>query len=123
MPAVIAIANAPQNATRKVALPTGAPPAFAPTAPRIAKNKSDATETPTIIGRPAGDNHAASKGIDAPVVKVAAEVIAACTRTRGSDVGYAQFVPCVRADGVLGHELRGHFVGGRLIEAPRLIDG
>jgi hypothetical protein len=60
-------------------LPIGAPPAFAPTAPKIARNKSDAIETATIIGRPAGDSHAATKGNDAPVVKVAAEVIAACT--------------------------------------------
>ena len=53
------------------------PPAFAPTAPRTAKKNSDATDTPTIIGRRAGDSHAVISGNAAPAVKVAAEVIAA----------------------------------------------
>lgn len=53
MPAVIAIARAPQKATRRVALPAGAPPAFAPIAPNIAKNNSDAADTPTITPEPA----------------------------------------------------------------------
>ena len=42
MPAVAAIASAPQNATRAVALTTSAPPAFAPTAPNKARNPKDA---------------------------------------------------------------------------------
>ena len=59
MPAVIAIAIAPQKATRSVALPTGAPPAFAPIAPSIARNTKDAAETPTIMGGPKGDSRLA----------------------------------------------------------------
>ena len=79
MPAVIAMANAPQKATRNVALPTGAPPTLAPIAPSNARNNNEAIDTPKIIERVDGDNHAASSGNEAPAVKVAAEVIAACT--------------------------------------------
>ena len=79
MPAVIAIASAPQKATRRVALPIGAPPAFAPAAPKEARNKSDATDTLMIIVGPNGESHATINGSDAPAVKVAADVNAACT--------------------------------------------
>lgn len=77
IPAVAAIAAAPQNATRKVALTTGAPPVLAPMAPSIAKHSNEATETVMIIGRPTGESHALTRGRQAPVVNVAAEVSAA----------------------------------------------
>lgn len=79
MPAVIAIAKAPQNATRTVALATGAPPAFAPLAPRIARKNNDEMGTLTIIIAVFGVSHAAIMGSAAPAVNVAAEVSAACT--------------------------------------------
>lgn len=77
IPAVTAIAAAPQNATRKVALNTGASPVRAPIAPSIARNSNDAVDTLTIIGWPIRDSQAAASGSDAPVVKVSAEVKAA----------------------------------------------
>ena len=45
MPAVSAMASAPQNVTRAVARRTFAPPARAPIAPSRARNSSDAAET------------------------------------------------------------------------------
>ena len=48
IPAVTAIAKAPQNVTRMVALSIGAPPAFAATAPSNARNTRDARQTAAI---------------------------------------------------------------------------
>ena len=79
MPAVMAIAIAPQKATRRVALPTGAPPVFAPITPNIVRNNNDAADTSTIIRGPNGDSQTVSSGNDAPAEKVVAEVIAAYT--------------------------------------------
>ncbi|GJD38055.1 hypothetical protein OICFNHDK_0495 [Methylobacterium bullatum] len=45
MPAVTAMAAAPQKATRAVALGIAAPPTLAPSAPRTAKNTNEAAET------------------------------------------------------------------------------
>lgn len=45
IPAVSAIAKAPQKVTRSVAIMTFAPPAFAPIAPRNARNSSEAADT------------------------------------------------------------------------------
>ena len=45
MPAVSAIAKAPPNVTRRVARTMAAPPAFAPIAPKSARNKREAIET------------------------------------------------------------------------------
>lgn len=45
MPAVTAIAAAPQNATRAVARGMAAPPALAPSAPSTARKSSEAPET------------------------------------------------------------------------------
>ena len=45
MPAVTAIASAPQTVTRAVARAIGAPPAFAPSAPSTARNTSEAPDT------------------------------------------------------------------------------
>jgi hypothetical protein len=76
MPAVRAIASAPQNVTRAVARRIFAPPAFAPMAPRSARKPKDAADT---IGTSAlaGDTTTMSKGIAAPAEKVAADVSAA----------------------------------------------
>ena len=45
IPAVTAIASAPQKVTRVVARMTGAPPAFAPRAPSPARKTSEAPDT------------------------------------------------------------------------------
>src|ERR1017187_7864635 len=78
IPAVRAIANAPQNVTRTVARRIFAPPTFAPIAPRRARKPKDAVNT---IGTsaPVGDTTTISKGIAAPTVNDAAEASAACT--------------------------------------------
>src|SRR5665213_924389 len=78
IPAVRAIARAPQNVTRAVARRMFAPPAFAPIAPRTARKPKDAANT---IGTsaPGGDITTISKGIAAPTENDAAEVSAACT--------------------------------------------
>jgi hypothetical protein len=78
IPAVRAIANAPQKVTRAVARRTFAPPVIAPIAPRSARKAKDAADT---IGTsaPAGATTTMSKGMAAPTENVAAEVSAACT--------------------------------------------
>ena len=78
MPAVMAMANAPQNVTRVVARMMFAPPAFAPTAPSRARKPRDAMDTtgPRIRG---GDTTTMSNGMAAPMENVAADVRAACT--------------------------------------------
>src|ERR1017187_106422 len=78
IPAVRAIANAPQNVTRTVARKILAPPAFAPIAPRSARNPNEAANTigtRTLVG----DTTTMSKGMAAPMANDAAEVSAACT--------------------------------------------
>ena len=50
MPAVSAIASAPQKVTRTVARTTLAPPALAPIAPSTARNTSAAPETIEVEG-------------------------------------------------------------------------
>lgn len=76
MPAVNAMASAPQNVTRMAARHTIAPPAMAPIAPSSARNKSEA---PASIGtsRAIGTRNTISKGNAAPQVNVAAYVRAA----------------------------------------------
>src|SRR5664279_2255027 len=73
IPAVRAIANAPQNVTRTVARKILAPPVFAPIAPRRARKAKDAANT---IGTRilVGDTTTMSKGIAAPIENDAAEV-------------------------------------------------
>src|SRR5450756_176864 len=78
MPAVSAIAKAPQNVTRTVARRTLAPPARAPIAPRTARKPKDAADT-SGTSAPAGDTTTMSKGMAAPTENDAAEVSAACT--------------------------------------------
>lgn len=70
IPAVSAIAKAPQKVTRAAARRMFAPPAFAPMAPRKARKPRDADDT---IGTsaPAGETTTMSKGIAAPTAKVA----------------------------------------------------
>ena len=78
IPAVRAIANAPQNVTRAVARRTFAPPALAPIAPRRARKPKDAADTMGTSAL-AGDTTTMSKGMAAPTENVAADVSAACT--------------------------------------------
>ena len=78
MPAVSAIAKAPQNVTRAVARNTFAPPVFAPIAPSRARKPRDAADT-MGTSAPAGDTTTMSKGMAAPTENVTADVSAACT--------------------------------------------
>src|SRR5665811_2241432 len=78
MPAVRAIAKAPQNVTRTVARRTLAPPARAPIAPRTARKARDAADTMGTRAL-AGDTTTMSNGMTAPTENEAAEVSAACT--------------------------------------------
>jgi len=61
MPAVTAIASAPQNATRIAAFIILAPPALAPTARSTTRNARDATDT-KAVSNPVGDTSAISNG-------------------------------------------------------------
>ena len=76
MPAVRAIAKAPQKVTRAVARRTFAPPTLAPIAPRRARKPNDAADT-IITSALAGETTTMSKGMAAPTANVAAEVNAA----------------------------------------------
>ena len=78
MPAVRAIASAPQNVTRAVAGRTFAPPALAPIAPKSERKTSEATDT---IGTKmlAGETSTINRGMAAPTANVAADVSAAWT--------------------------------------------
>src|ERR1022692_4116839 len=78
MPAVRAIAKAPQNVTRTVARRTLAPPARAPIAPRTARKPKDAADTSGTSAL-AGDTTTLSRGMAAPTENDAADVNAACT--------------------------------------------
>jgi cytochrome b561 len=78
IPAVRAIAQAPQNVTRAVARRTFAPPALAPTAPRSARKPKDVADTIGTIA-PMGDTTTISKGNAAPTENVKADVNAAWT--------------------------------------------
>ena len=78
MPAVRAIARAPQNVTRSVARRTLAPPARAPIAPRTARKAKDAADTMGTSAL-AGDTTTMSNGMTAPTENDAAEVSAAYT--------------------------------------------
>src|SRR4029079_3389902 len=73
IPAVRAIARAPQNVTRAVARRAFAPPALAPIRPRRARKPKDAVDT-TGTSTFAGDTTTMSKGIAAPTENVAADV-------------------------------------------------
>jgi hypothetical protein len=77
MPAVNAIASAPQKVTRSVARPIAVPPTFAPIASSKARNDNevDATIGATISE---GVTATIASGKAAPAVNVAADVIAAC---------------------------------------------
>ena len=76
IPAVTAIAIAPQNVTRAVAVTMFAPPAFAPIAPSKARNASEAAET-TGTSREGGEIRTITSGMAAPTENDAAEVRAA----------------------------------------------
>src|SRR6185436_10757120 len=78
MPAVRAMANAPQNVTRTVALRIFAPPALAPIAPNRARNAREAADT-TGTSNLAGQIRTVRRGNKAPRVNIAADVKAATT--------------------------------------------
>src|SRR5580704_9859785 len=76
MPAVRAIASAPQNVTRAVARRTFAPPVLAPIAPRRARKPNEAADS-RGTSAPGGDTTTMSKGRAAPTENDAADVSAA----------------------------------------------
>jgi hypothetical protein len=76
MPAVTAIASAPQNTTRRAAFAMRASPALAPTAPRTTRNARDATDT-VAVSKPAGVTSAINRGGTAPAENAAADARAA----------------------------------------------
>ena len=76
MPAVINIASAPQNVTRKVAFNIGEPPIRAENTPNNAKQNNEVKETDGIK-IDAGKSNTANSGIEAPIAKVPADENAA----------------------------------------------
>jgi hypothetical protein len=78
IPAVSAIASAPQKVTRIIGLKTSAPPVLAPSKPSRAKEANDPTETTGII-KLEGERSTRVSGAAAPAENVAADVRAACT--------------------------------------------
>ena len=121
MPAVRAIANAPQNVTRAVARRTFAPPAFAPIAPRRARKPKDAADT-MGTSAPAGDTTTMSKGMAAPTANVAAEVSAACT---GRAVVISEIPSSSRAwaaQGIFRHQLLGNLPRKRRFDTALDVD-
>ena len=74
MPAVTAMASAPQNVTRIIGVSTAAPPVLAPRKPRTARKISDPADT-MGIRRLAGESTTSARGAAAPAEKVVAEVM------------------------------------------------
>jgi hypothetical protein len=83
MPAVIAMASAPQNTTRSTGRSGAEPPVIAPAAPSAPRNTIEPSASP-IATRCSGSSAASSKGRAAPAVNIAAEVSAATTGARWS---------------------------------------
>ena len=121
IPAVKAIANAPQNVTRAVARKTFAPPALAPTAPRRARKPKDAANT-TGTSALAGDTTTMSKGMAAPTENVAADVSAACTGRAVVISEIPEFIARVGGQGILCHQLPGNLPRKNLIDAALDVD-
>ena len=72
MPAVMAMANPPQNVTRMAPVTTPAPPANAANPPSSASSANEETET-RGINPPTGAIAVTSRGIDAPSAKLPAD--------------------------------------------------
>jgi hypothetical protein len=72
MPAVIAMANPPQNVTRIAPIITPAPPARAASPPRSASNAKEETDT-SGINPCTGAIAVTNRGINAPIAKLAAD--------------------------------------------------
>ncbi len=72
MPAVTAIASAPQNVTRIAPIVAPAPPTRAANPPNRARNAKDVPETGGSIP-PLGDKTVASSGLAAPKAKLPTE--------------------------------------------------
>src|SRR5674476_54530 len=103
MPAVSAIARAPQNVTRSVARRILAPPARAPIAPSTARKAKDAADTMGTSAL-AGDTTTMSNGMTAPTENDAADQDS--VRRRGRR-GHADDQACGRDDAVVGAKHRG----------------
>ena len=76
MPAVIAIANAPQNVMRRALGTIGAPPTRAANAPKNTRKSKEAPDTVTIIVVQ-GAKRVITRGIAAPTAKLLADAKAA----------------------------------------------
>ena len=75
IPAVGAIASAPQNVTRHAPATAGAPPVSAAAAPSTARNTNELAATPGISA-PRGSASTTRSGSAAPTVKLAADASA-----------------------------------------------
>ena len=119
MPAVMAMAMAPQNLTRTTAVTMLAPPARAPTPPRRARNISEVTDTKTTSAF-GGATSTTASGNAAPVAKVRRRqrrLHRPCLR----HVGDVQFVARVGGERVRGGQLFGDLTRKRRSEAALLV--
>ena len=106
MPAVAAIASAPQNVTRAAATATGAPPARAAMAPSDAKNTSAVAGTATsarLHGHERGDEERQQRAASEARGRGAGRL----QRPRDREVGDAELVARVRAERVVRRQLVG----------------
>ena len=106
IPAVTAIASAPQNATRSVGLSGGAPPSQALSAPSAARKTSDAAGTAATVAA-SGARKATKVGSAAPTEKLTAEAKAASSPIGAVPLVQPELVARVGAQRVRSHELLG----------------
>ena len=121
MPAVIAIATAPQDTTRTAAARRGAPPSRAPTSP---SSPSAISVTTTVVPSrtPAGVTATAKSGSVAPAANESADVHAAWNGRAEPCLVEAQLVAGVRPQRAAARQRRRHLARQRRREAPFLID-
>ncbi len=121
MPAVAAIASAPQNVTRAAAAPIVAPPARAAMAPSAARNTRAVAGTaraPSARARAPRRRAAA----EAPQREARSRRRRGLQRSRNRAVRDAELVASVGAERVVRHELLGHLLRELLIQAPAHVD-
>ena len=96
IPAVTAIARAPQKVTRTIGFKISAPPVLAPRKPSKARNSSDPAET-IGISRVDGESRTRARGAIAPTENVAADVRAAWMGLAGRNLRHSELVSSMRA--------------------------
>lgn len=110
MPAVSAMAKAPQKVTRTVAFTTFAPPALAPIAPSKERNSSDAAETSGTSWF-AGASHTHGEWHHRTDSKSQSRRQGGNDRPCGGNFGNTELVACMRFERVLLHQLLGDASG------------